>query len=122
MDGSFLGPRVPKSLRNVQQVFEEVRARRMAETETLWPTFAGIGLLFVMLLAVCFIGYCLQAGRRRRERQKLDRAQDISIEAKEEKQLDPAMTSLASLSTRPSSSCSRPPSRPNGVPTNQCAT
>mmetsp|Transcript_53481 Transcript_53481/g.116806 ORF Transcript_53481/g.116806 Transcript_53481/m.116806 type:complete len:471 (-) Transcript_53481:75-1487(-) len=115
MDGSFLGPRVPKSLRNVQQVFEEVRARRMAETETLWPTFAGIGLLFVMLLAVCFIGYCLQAGRRRRERQKLDRAQDISIEAKEEKQLDPAMTSLASLSTRPSSSCSRPPSRPNSA-------
>lgn len=112
MDGSFLRP---KSLRNVQQVFEEVRARRTAETETLWPTFAGIGLLFVMLLAVCFIGYCLQAGRRRHERHKLDQGQDISIEAKEEKQLDPAMTSLASLSTRPSSSCSRPPSRPNSA-------
>lgn len=115
MDGSVLGPRGSKSLRNVQQVFEEVRARRMAETETLWPTFAGIGLLFVMLLAVCFIGYCLQAGRRRHERHKVDQAQDISIEAKEEKQLDPAMTSLASLSTRPSSSCSRPPSRPNSA-------
>jgi len=39
---------------------------------------------------------------------------------KEEKQLDSAMASLASLSTRPSSSCSRPPSaRPNSAWSNK---
>eukprot|EP00434_Breviolum_minutum_P012249 symbB.v1.2.010799.t1/scaffold710.1/size170492/10 len=72
-----------------------------------------------MLVAVCVIGYCLQAGRRGRpELQKLE--QDISAEVKEEKQLDSAMASLASLSTRPSSSCSRPPSaRPNSAWSNK---
>lgn len=73
------------------------------------PTLAGIGLLVLMLVATVLIGYCLQVGRRGSpELRKMEIEEEVgACFDVNDKQLDP-MASLASLSTRPSSSCSRP--------------
>eukprot|EP00913_Durusdinium_trenchii_P003318 g3072.t1 len=88
---------------------ESLLRRRLLEESALVPTLAGIGLLVLMLVATVLIGYCLQVGRRGSpELRKMEIEEEVgACFDVNDKQLDP-MASLASLSTRPSSSCSRP--------------
>jgi len=72
----------------------------------MWPTFAGIGLLVLMLGGALLIFYCLQAGRRASRVQMTD-IEDPGEDAEKNK-MD-FMASLASQSTQLSSA--RPGSR-----------